>query len=88
MFHGGIIFCDADSKVIHVENQVSLGAGENVMSKLCFEERLWEKAAAQVKQHHIDNGVFTAKTFQDVCWDEGQTQFFIGVGAKYQNSEA
>jgi len=30
MFHGGTIFRDAASKYIHVQNQVSLGAGETV----------------------------------------------------------
>jgi hypothetical protein len=28
MFHGGTIFRDASSKYIHVQNQLSLGAGE------------------------------------------------------------
>ena len=40
-YHGGTIFRDAASKYIHVENQVSLSAGETVMSKLKFEEWLW-----------------------------------------------
>ena len=88
MFHGGTIFRDAASKVIHVENQVSLGAGETVMSKLRFEEWLWEQAAARVKHYHSDNGVFTAEHFQEACRDGGQTQSFSGVGAKHQNSEA
>ena len=36
-FHGGTIFRDAASNVIHVKNQVSLGAGETIMSKEIFE---------------------------------------------------
>mgnify|MGYP007020017319 CR=1 FL=1 len=39
-FHGETIFRDAASKIIHVENQVSLGAGETVMAKL-FLTFLW-----------------------------------------------
>ena len=44
MFHGGTIFCDAGLKHIHIENQVSLGVGETVNSKLKFEDCLWEQA--------------------------------------------
>ena len=32
-FHGGTIFRDAASKVIHVENQISLNAGETIQAK-------------------------------------------------------
>ena len=37
MFHCGTIFRDAASKYIHVQNQVSLGAGETVNAKVGFE---------------------------------------------------
>ena len=37
MFHG-TIFRDAASKLIYIENQVSLGAGEALTAKLQFEE--------------------------------------------------
>ena len=87
-FHGGTIFRDAASKVIFVENQVSLGAGDTVTSKLRFEEWLWEQAAARVKHYHSDNGVFSAKLFKESCREGGQTQSFSGVGAKHQNAEA
>ena len=56
-FHGGTIFRDAASKIIHVENQVSLGAGETVTAKICFEKWLWEQAAVQAKHYHSDNSV-------------------------------
>ena len=71
-FHGGTIFCDAGSKIIHVQNQVTLGAGETVTAKLRFEEWLWEQAAARVKHYHSNNGVFTAEMFTDACRDAGQ----------------
>ena len=87
-FHGGTIFRDAASKVIHVENQVSLGAGETVQAKKRFEEWLYEQAHEKVKHYHSDNGVFTAEFFTDQCKQDGQTQSFSGVGAKHQNAEA
>jgi hypothetical protein len=88
MFHGGTIFRDAGSKYIHVQNQVSLGAGETVNSKLAFEEWLWEAARVRVKHYHSDNGIFTAKQFREACEEEKQTQSFSGVGAQHQNAEA
>jgi hypothetical protein len=42
-YHGGTIFRDAASKYIHAENQVSLSAGETVMSKIKFKEWLWDQ---------------------------------------------
>ena len=85
---GELFFHYAASKVIFVENQVSLGAGDTVTSKLCFEEWLWEQAAARVKHYHSDNGVFSAELFKESFQDGGQTQSFSGVGAKHQNDEA
>ena len=40
MFHGDTIFWDVASKIIHIENQVSLGAGETLASKVSFEQWL------------------------------------------------
>ena len=88
MFHGGTIFRDAASKYIHVQNQVSLGAGETVNSKIAFEEWLYDTARIAVKHYHSDNGVFTAELFRDSCIEEKQTQSFSGVGAQHQNAEA
>ena len=88
MYHGGTIFRDAASKYIHVQNQVSLGAGETVMAKREFEDWLWEEARLLVKHYHSDNGVFTAEMFTDACKEDGQSQSFSGVGAQHQNAEA
>jgi transposase InsO family protein len=87
-YHGGTIFRDAASKYIHVENQVSLSAGETVMSKLKFEEWLWEQARVSVRHYHSDNGVFTSELFKEACAEEKQTQSFSGVGAQHQNAKA
>jgi hypothetical protein len=40
MYRGSTIFRDTASKYIHVENQVSLGAGETTIAKLKFEQWL------------------------------------------------
>lgn len=88
MFHGGTIFRDAATKYIHVQNQVSLGAGETVNAKVSFESWLWEEARVAIKHYHGDNGIFTADLFKEACAEENQTQSFSGVGAQHQNAEA
>ena len=88
MFHGGTIFRDAATKYIHVQNQVSLGAGETVNAKVSFESWLWEEARVAIKHYHGDNGIFTAELLKESCTEEGQTQSFCGVGAQHQNAEA
>jgi len=87
-FHQVTIFRDAASKIINVENQVSLNAGETIYAKLRFEEWLYGQAAVTVKHYHNDNEVFIAELFRDACAEQDQTQSFIGVGAKHQNAEA
>lgn len=73
MYHGGTIFRDAASKYIHVENQVSLGAGETVQSKLKFEEWLYDQARVRVKHYHSNNGVFQAEVFKESIDEQRQT---------------
>jgi hypothetical protein len=87
-FHGGTLFQDAATGIIWVECQVSLGAGETVMSKVRFEEWLWEMAAVEITHLHSDNGIFTADMFREDCKSKHQSQSFSGVGAKHQNSLA
>ena len=38
MIHGGTNFRDASSKYIHLQNQVSLGAGDTVNAETRFED--------------------------------------------------
>jgi len=66
---------------MHVENQVSLNAGETVDPKLCFEEWLYKQASIAVRHYHSDNGVFIPEIFHDACAEQDQTQSFSGVGA-------
>jgi hypothetical protein len=72
MFHGGTIFMDAATKYIHIQTQVSLGAGETVNAKGVFETWLWEEACVAIKHYHGDNGVFTADLFKEACAEERQ----------------
>ncbi len=58
------------------------------MSKMHFEEWLWEIAAAEISHLHSDNGIFTADMFCADCKMKNQTQSFSGVGAKHQNAMA
>ena len=88
MFHGGTIFRDAASKIIHVKNQVSLGAGETLASKVSFEQWLWEISMARVKHYHSNNGIFVSAEFREQCKEDSQMQSFSGVGAQHQNAEA
>jgi hypothetical protein len=60
---GCTIFQDSATGIIWVESQVSLGAGETIMSKLQFEEWLWEIASAETSHLHSDNGVFASGMF-------------------------
>ena len=57
----------------------SLGAGETIMSKMHFEEWLWEMAAAEISHLHSDNGIFTADMFCDDCkMNEESDSEFLG----------
>ncbi len=64
MFHGGTIFWNASSKVIHVKNQVSFGAGETLAAKLKFEEWPWEVAITKVRRYHSENSILVAEEFK------------------------
>jgi hypothetical protein len=86
--HGGTIFQDAATGIIWVECQVSLGAGETIMSKMRFEEWLWEMAAAEISHLHSNNGIFTTDMLRADCKMKNQTQSFSGVGVKHQNAMA
>ena len=87
-YSGGTIFNDASSGAIWVENQVSLGAFETVMSKARFEDWLYDLARIEVKKYRSDNGVFKADEFRDDCRNKNQKQSFSGVGAQHMNARA
>jgi hypothetical protein len=85
-FQGGIIYNDAASGLIWVENQVLLGTNEMVMGKSCFEQWLWDMAYAEVKHYHGNNGVFSEEEYCQECLDKWQTQSFSGVRVQHQNA--
>lgn len=87
-YSGGTIFNDAASGAIWVENQVSLGAFETVMSKRKFEEWLYELARVEVSHYRSDNGIFVSEEFKEECKNLNQQQTFSGVGAQHMNARA
>ena len=87
-FHGGTIYSDAGSRLIDVQFQVSLNAGETVMGKARFEEWIWNLAGVLAKEYHSDNGVFQSELYREDCQNKRQTQSFSGVGAQHQNAHA
>lgn len=87
-YHGGTIYQDAASRLVKVQNQVSLGASETVMGKAAFEDWIWNLAGALAKHYHSDNGIFQADLFKADCKEKKQTQSYSGVGAKHQNAHA
>ncbi len=66
-FQGSIIFNDAASGLIWVENQVSLGANKTVMGKAHFKQWLYDQCFCEVKHYHGDNGIFSAEGFWHDC---------------------
>jgi len=87
-YNGGTIFNDAASGAIWVENQVSLGAFETIMSKRKFEDWLYDLARVEVREYRSDNGVFKAEEFREDCKNLNQDQSFSGVGAQHMNARA
>ena len=54
-YQGGNIYKNATSSLIWVENKVSLGINETVISKSRFEKWLWDQVAAEVSHYHGNN---------------------------------
>jgi hypothetical protein len=86
-YNGGTIFVDHASGFIYSECQVSLNAGETVVTKNAF-ERFAAEYGIVVKHYHADNHPFQAKVFQESLDTANQRITFSGVGAKHQNGVA
>ncbi len=67
---------------------VSLGAGETLMAKECYEQWFWDLAATVIWHHHSDNEIFNAELFVEECKNKFQTQSFSADGAHHQNAFA
>ena len=86
-YSGGTLFCDAASKKIFVNCQVSLGAYETIESKLMF-ERDAQTSGVTVKAYCTDNGVYTSKEFMKELDASGQGIKHSGVGGHHHNGVA
>ena len=67
LFHGGIIFKDAATGIIWIENLVSLGANETVMAKIKFEEWLWDISTVELKHLHSDKVFSQQKNLEKIA---------------------
>jgi len=56
-YKGGTIFCDAASRFIHVEHQVTLTSYKTIAAKINF-ERIVMEAGVTVTTYHTDNGIY------------------------------
>ena len=81
---GGTLFYDHGTTYIFICHQVSLNAGETVMSKEGFEQVMAE-VGRKVQSYHTDNAPFQSKTFRDSLNLENQSITFSGIGAHHQN---
>ena len=81
-YSGGTLFCDAASKKIFVNCQVSLGAYEIIESKLMF-ERDAQTSGVTVKAYCTDNGVYTSKEFMKELDASGQGIKHSGVSGHH-----
>ena len=87
-YSGGTLFCDAASKKIFVNCQVSLGAYETIESKLMF-ERDAQTSGVTVKAYCTDNnGVYTSKEFMKELDASGKGIKHSGVGGHHHNGVA
>ena len=79
-FRGGIIYNDAASGLIWVENQVSLGSSKTFMVKKRFKQLLYDIACINVNHFHGNNGVFASEEYRLECSEKKQSQSFLVVG--------
>ena len=63
-YSGGTIFVDHASTKMYIRHQVSLRAGETVVSKRMFEQDC-KQHGVHVQHYHADNGVFDTAEFMD-----------------------
>ena len=87
MYKGGVIFVDHASGFVWVEPVVNFTAGEALRAKRAFEKEM-ASMGVTVLDYHTDNGVFTAREFQDELTKMGQGLTLSGVGAHHQNAMA
>jgi hypothetical protein len=78
---------DHYSQFVYVTMHESKRAEELVKSKLEFED-FASRYNVKIKNIRADNGVYTARLFQELCLKNQQTLTFCAVGAHWQNGIA
>jgi hypothetical protein len=78
---------DNYSQFVYVTMHESKRAEELVKSKLEFED-FASRYGVRIKSIRADNGVYTARLFQESCQKQQQTLTFCAVGAYWQNGIA
>jgi hypothetical protein len=86
-YTGGTIFVDHASGLIFVRNQVSLRAGETVVSKKAF-ELLATSFGVTIKGYMADNLPIDSNEFKVDLLAKNQVLELSGVGAHHQNGVA
>ena len=87
MYSGGVVFVDHASSYVHVEPVVNFTATEALRAKREFEREM-ESMGVTVVKYHTDNGVFTAREYQDKLAELHQDMTLSGTGAHHQNAVA
>jgi hypothetical protein len=83
-YTGGTIFVDHASGFIFARNQVSLRAGETIVSKKMF-KTLAKSYGVSIESYLADNIPFKSREFTQDFLSKGQTIDISGVGANHQN---
>jgi hypothetical protein len=86
-YTGGTIFVDHASVFIYVRNQVSLHAGETIVSKKLF-ETLAQSYGVTIESYLADNVPFNSREFTQDLHSKGQKIDLSDVGAHHQNGVA
>ena len=86
-YKGGVIFTDHASGYIYHVPVVNFTAGEALRAKREFEQHM-NTMGVTILNYHSDNGVFTAREFQDEISRMEQNLTLSGVGAHHQNAMA
>ena len=86
-YKGGVIFTDHASGYIYHVPVINFTAGEALRAKREFEQHM-NTMGVTILNYHSDNGVFTAREFQDEISRMEQNLTLSGVGAHHQNAMA
>ena len=86
-YKGGVIFVDHASGYIFHMPVVNFTASEALRAKREFEQHM-HSMGITILNYHSDNGVFTAREFQEEISKMEQNLTLSGVGTHHQNAQA